>query len=77
MSSSSFEFLLSRNGARLTRSLPKGCVSAGFGRASAFFAPFGALTLAARSHWKQSRLLCIMDAGDGSVALLLGLEAKK
>ena len=33
MSSSSFEFLLRRNGARTTRPLPKGCASAGFGRA--------------------------------------------
>jgi hypothetical protein len=29
------------------------------------------------SHWKQSRLLCIMGAGDGSVTLLSGLEAKE
>jgi len=68
--------LFSQNGARLTRPLPKGCASAGFGRAVALFAPSGALTLVYQSHWKQSRLLCIMEAGDGSV-LLSGPEAKK
>jgi hypothetical protein len=77
MSSSSFEFLLRHNGAPPTRPLPKGCASAGFGRAPALFAPFGALTISLPSHWKQSRLLCIMAAGDGSVALLSGPEAKE